>query len=204
MHRSDIMSEKKIDSRIRRTKKLLREGLTQLMKEKSVNKISVRELTDLVEINRGTFYLHYKDIFDLLEQIEDELCEEFQQMLDKITLRSLNDSLSLFLSICLFLENNKDLCNGLLSENGDISFLEKLKSIISEKCFRDFPKKYFDNIKPVDSPYISAYLESGTLGIIRHWLGDSSPMRKTPEDVAYLLQSLFANGLSSITAPSRK
>ena len=70
------MNEKKMDSRVRRTKKLLREGLAQLMQEKSVKKISVRELSDLVEINRGTFYLHYKDIFDLVKEIEDELFEE--------------------------------------------------------------------------------------------------------------------------------
>ena len=63
------MDNQKIDGRVRRTKKLLREGLTKLMKEKSIKKISVRELSDLVEINRGTFYLHYYDIHDVLSDI---------------------------------------------------------------------------------------------------------------------------------------
>ena len=76
------MNEKKMDSRVRRTKKLLREGLAQLMQEKSIKKISVRELSDLVEINRGTFYLHYKDIFDLVKGIEDELFEEFEEIVN--------------------------------------------------------------------------------------------------------------------------
>ena len=64
------MKDENVDSRVRRTKRLLRQGLTELLKEKSIKKITVRELSDRVDINRGTFYLHYKDIYDLVEQIE--------------------------------------------------------------------------------------------------------------------------------------
>ena len=59
-----------VDRRVRKTKKQLRQGLTQLLQTKNINEISVRELSDLVDINRGTFYLHYRDIYDLLDQIE--------------------------------------------------------------------------------------------------------------------------------------
>ena len=86
------MDNQKIDGRVRRTKKLLREGLTKLMKKKSIKKISVRELSDLVEINRGTFYLHYKDIFDLVEQIENELFEEFEGIINQYSANSQNSS----------------------------------------------------------------------------------------------------------------
>ena len=63
------MENTKIDRRVRKTKALLLKGLTQLMEEKDVNHISVRELTDLVDLNRGTFYLHYRDIFDMVNQV---------------------------------------------------------------------------------------------------------------------------------------
>ena len=68
--------EKKSDRRIRRTKALLRHGLAQLMSEKSVNEVTVKELVDLVDINRSTFYLHYTDIYNMLESVEDELFDE--------------------------------------------------------------------------------------------------------------------------------
>lgn len=51
-----VKPEKKEDRRVRRTKKLLTHGLIQLMKEKQVQDITVRELADLVDVNRGTFY----------------------------------------------------------------------------------------------------------------------------------------------------
>ena len=67
------MAPKTEDSRVRRTKRLLRQGLTELLQEKSIKKITVRELSERVDINRGTFYLHYKDIYDLVSFLEPEL-----------------------------------------------------------------------------------------------------------------------------------
>lgn len=57
-----------VDRRVRKTRKQLRECLITLLKEKKVQDITVRELTDMADLNRGTFYLHYKDVFDLLEK----------------------------------------------------------------------------------------------------------------------------------------
>lgn len=58
-------TEKKEDRRVRRTKKLLSQGLIELMQHKQVKDITVRELAERVDVNRGTFYLYYRDIFDL-------------------------------------------------------------------------------------------------------------------------------------------
>ena len=62
-------TEKKEDRRVRRTKKLLSQGLIELMQHKQVKDITVRELAERVDVNRGTFYLYYRDIFDLLERL---------------------------------------------------------------------------------------------------------------------------------------
>ena len=67
---------KKEDRRVRRTKKLLTKALTELLQTKQINEITVKELTDLADMNRGTFYLYYKDIFDMLEKIEEELFQK--------------------------------------------------------------------------------------------------------------------------------
>lgn len=76
-----VKPEKKEDRRVRRTKKLLTHGLIQLMKEKQVQDITVRELADLVDVNRGTFYLYYRDIFDMLDSIEQELFNQVNQLI---------------------------------------------------------------------------------------------------------------------------
>ena len=53
---------------VRNTKRKLNQSLIQLMGEKQITQISVKELTELADVNRGTFYFHYTDIYDMLRQ----------------------------------------------------------------------------------------------------------------------------------------
>ena len=70
------------DRRVRKTKALLRESLQRLLLEKPLREITVKELTEAADVNRGTFYSHYRDIYDLRDQIEEELFQEFVSMMD--------------------------------------------------------------------------------------------------------------------------
>ena len=75
------MKEEILDRRVRKTRRQLKECLTRLLKEKKIQDITVRELAEMADINRGTFYLHYKDVFDLMDQIKNELVEEVESVL---------------------------------------------------------------------------------------------------------------------------
>lgn len=72
-HQEDKMDRRKI-----RTKKLIRQALLELTMEKGLNKISVMDLAERAEINRGTFYLHYRDVADLVDQLKQEIFEGIQ------------------------------------------------------------------------------------------------------------------------------
>ena len=61
------------DRRVRKTKKQLRSALTSLLLEKDISRVTVRDVADLADVNRGTFYAHYSDVYDLLHQLEDDL-----------------------------------------------------------------------------------------------------------------------------------
>lgn len=69
------------DRRVNRTKKLLRESLFSLLQKKSINEITITELTEVADINRATFYFYYTDIFDMLDQIQNEAYEMFEEVL---------------------------------------------------------------------------------------------------------------------------
>lgn len=51
------------------TKKAIAASLKKLLAEKTLDKISVTDITDDCEVNRQTFYYHFKDIYDLIEWI---------------------------------------------------------------------------------------------------------------------------------------
>lgn len=70
------MENIKEDRRIRRTKKLLKQALAQLMDEKDFKDITVKDITERADLNRGTFYLHYTDTYAILRSISLLLTDE--------------------------------------------------------------------------------------------------------------------------------
>ncbi|MCT4607512.1 MAG: TetR/AcrR family transcriptional regulator [Marinisporobacter sp.] len=72
------------DKRTTRTKELIRDSFLYLLSKKDVSKIKVTEIVDLAGIGRGTFYLHFLDVYDLYEQIESELYEDLAVFIDEV------------------------------------------------------------------------------------------------------------------------
>lgn len=64
-----------MDLRVKKTKNAIINAFLQLRAKKPLERITVKELSDLAEINKATFYLHYKDIYDLSETLENELLD---------------------------------------------------------------------------------------------------------------------------------
>lgn len=65
-----------MDLRVKRTLISIKEAFYSLRKRKSVEKITVKELSEAAMINKATFYLHYKDIFDLSEKLQESFVDE--------------------------------------------------------------------------------------------------------------------------------
>ena len=122
---------KKEDRRVRRTKKLLTQALTELMQQKQVKEITVTELTDLADMNRGTFYLYYKDIFDMLEHIEDSMFQALNEILERHKKENVVQKTEPILRDILgFIEENQDMVRVLLSPHGDMNFLHRKVSAV--------------------------------------------------------------------------
>ena len=69
---------RKTDARIRYTQSVLKQVLLSFLKEKPINRITVKEVCERAGLNRATFYAHYSDCFALLESIEEDLLEAFR------------------------------------------------------------------------------------------------------------------------------
>ena len=170
MMKSPAATEKKEDRRVRRTKKLLTQALTQLLQEKQINEITVKELTDLADMNRGTFYLYYKDMFDMLEKIEDGMFEA----LDAIISLHEHDDVSqqtkpILLDLFDFIEENQEMCRVLLSPHGDMNFLHRLNEVVREKCLKAWPEIRKEKGE-ADFDYHYSFVVFGCAGIIRAWV----------------------------------
>lgn len=176
------MSDRKQDRRINRTKKLLLDALTSIMDKKRLKDISIRELCDYADISRGTFYLHYTDINNMVEKIENELLEGLKESLEKNIHKCIElcDVHHILLDIYQYLEHNSIIFEKLFGANGDVTLLNKVKDIVREKCFDSSMQEIDDDSTPI-LYYLNSFIVSGTMGIITDWL--SGGMKETPEDI---------------------
>ena len=71
------------DRRVRKTRKAIYDVFCELTKEKKLNEITIKELCALADINKSTFYLHYRDIYDLANSIQTTLVEDVCAIIDE-------------------------------------------------------------------------------------------------------------------------
>ncbi|MBT2738259.1 TetR/AcrR family transcriptional regulator [Bacillus sp. ISL-7] len=197
------MSEKSTDRRIVRTKRLIRDALTELMEEKGFEGITVRDLTKKADINRGTFYLHYRDKYDLLEQSEAQILNEIEKMTQEINpndflnFNSENDPFPFIINLFEFFHENSSFMKVILGPKGDASFQGKLRDIIKKTFFQHIMSKIKREEMLVPVEYLFSYVSSAHLGVIQHWLENG--MEKSPREMAMILSRITLLGPRHVT-----
>ena len=170
----------KENQRIRMSKHMLKDSLISLLHEKSIHKISVREICDDAQVNRTTFYKYYGSQYDLLEGIESEFLLNIDRYLGQSSDETDLDRLKKVLTYAL---NNLDLCRLLFTNNVDPEFPGRLISLprIPEMLSQFLADGYDgDELK-----YISGFIVHGGYSMIKQWINKEKP--EPPEMIASLL-----------------
>lgn len=157
----------KNNQRTRLSKILLKNALMDLLSEKgSVTKISVRELCERANLNRSTFYAHYSEPKELLEEVEAELLDATREHLQKIGAENDIGAHRYLLSFLIYIKENDKPFRTLLIDAGDPEFRSKFmqQSIIQfvENLNISFPKD--------QEQYIYSYILNGSTGVIIQWM----------------------------------
>jgi AcrR family transcriptional regulator len=186
------------DRRSLRTRRMLREAFAQLTAERGLDGFSIGELTERADINRGTFYAHYRDMADLLRFFEDEIIADLQSLKPRIQAVTLKELLAFDrkglppqVTVELFdlLREHGHLLRVLLSPSGDASFQARLRDRICTDLVRSvLPRKYTKTPRPLTEYYI-AYYASAMLGLIQRWLERDMP--EDSEEMARILLSVM-------------
>lgn len=195
------MTEAKEDRRIRRTKKLLKQGLAEMMNEKDFKDITVKDITEKADLNRGTFYLHYSDTYDLLRKVEDEILQDFQDMIDKYAqnIDIENPTLLPVLSpIAGYVIENIDICKSLFNNRASSDFTEKFQQLISRNG-ASFINKQYPGASIENYEYFFSFITCGTVGIIKKWF-ESTPMKPKDEIVVMTAKIIRAAANSILKA----
>lgn len=172
------MKEEKVDRRIIRTKSIMREALMDLMDEIPFGEITAKDITDRAELNRATFYLHYNNVFELLDELENEVAVVFSQMLEQIEIKQGKEwEYPVVGQICRFIVENQRLCRCLLLNPRSDRFGRKLTEIMKRKGMQVKAEMGLE-VDPIKEKYIHQFIACGAMGMVKQWLLEEMPMTK--------------------------
>ena len=191
------------DERVIKTKKLIKTALSELIQEKGFDHVSITDLTQRANINRGTFYLHYQDKYDLLEKFENEVLDDINTNAENF-IKSIKDidflgedfsnEIKPFINkVFTYIKENYIIMKVILGPKSDMRFQNKIKKALNILLTEKGWDNYFDSQNTfVSKNYFISYLVSAHIGVIRQWI--DSGMNESAENMAEMISKMFFLG----------
>jgi len=175
------------NQRVRLSKQLLKQSLIDLLSEKSIHKLSVREICENAQVNRSTFYKYYGSQYDLFHDMEEEILAHVNDYLQNEPSAMAGD-LSQITKLVAFIGENAPLCRIIINHNIDPKFPEALVDLPS---LRQWINSHFRlEYSKTEMEYVYGLVVNGGFFIIRMWLNKENP--EPPDVIAEILCSTIA------------
>jgi len=181
------------------TKANLRAAFWSLYTQKPIEKISIKEITDTAGYNRGTFYLYYKDVYDIFSQIQEEILQTIQKVIQEGISNSDTFDLSHQMGVLMELAQiHSPYVSVLLSDRGDPKFASRLKELIWPLL-----KRYFvptEGHSQYEMELLSEFYLSGVLAALTKWLSD--PQVTIDQFITFMMPVIFPASIHESSGPS--
>jgi len=183
------------------TEKKIKDVFLELYKDNPLDKISIKKLSELADINRGTFYLHYLNLDDLITSIEDEQLQAISSLNYKYHnyyfSKTTEGFSEFFIPTFKYIEKNKYIFKSLCGPNSRPRFRMEFQKLMHENMSTRFSKiksyKLSEDFIKIDS--VIEFTISGSVGLIITWL--NSDTHQSPEELARLIAFMVLNGCFS-------
>mgnify|MGYP006283903899 CR=1 FL=1 len=182
---------RRLDRRVQRTRKLLRESLMALILEEGYDPISIQDITDKANLGRATFYLHFKDKDELLLDVMDQLMADFLDQVPQVSEAQwrLEDSKAIA-KLFDFAADHYDLYRILIFGSGGITASRQLHQTVAENiktCIqKDIEDRGADPAMPPE--FIANHFAGSLLSTIYWWLDNDLPY--SVEEMAIMFQKI--------------
>ncbi|MBE1440970.1 TetR/AcrR family transcriptional regulator [Paenibacillus sp. OAS669] len=170
----------RMDPRVLRTRQLLRNALIELLQEMEIEKISVNRLSERATINRVTFYLHYRDIPDMLEKMADDMIIEITGVLQKTptSSNSSEEELPALISLLEHIAEHASFYKVVLASKRIPIFTDRLLKLLSELISAKIEEIMEGGSRSTDGIQKDIaiwYGSSALIGTIVSWLRNDMP-----------------------------
>lgn len=193
-----VLPDIKPDRRILKTKKAIYDALVRLMQKKSLNSITVTELSELADINRKTFYKYYSTVNDVLDEVIGELVNSLNDLINEMSKDYNILSPRTLFALLNTIMSDSDIMRGLFeSDNGNLLF-NKLQKTLQQTIVNELnANKIKTNVSPSQYQFIASYVSGGMVSAYYEWI--TSPKKTPLDEMTQTLTALIISGVRSLT-----
>jgi len=202
-HSSNTLT--RLDRRVNRTRRQLREALTALILEKGYDDLTIEEITERADLGRTTFYLHYGGKEELLLECigttAQELYDQVNPLISTSMPRTPQMGLTAVSQVFRHAAQNS-LLYRIIFKGGAASKVENLiQEFLSEAARPYFEQAYqSDHPSPIPIDVVAHYFSAALLGFLTWWLEADMPY--SPDEAASYFTSMFFAGASHLRSDS--
>lgn len=189
------MEQKKVDRRIAKTKKAIYRAFAELLSEKNINDITIKDIADKADINRKTFYNYYNGIYDLTGEIENSIIDSFEQVLRNTNINELlHNPYSMFEALTRIINSNLDFYQHLISIESNSNLVSKLFKSLKTRAKEVISQYTFLDDATLD--IVLDFVVSGMFTVFQHWFNSSR--EHSIDDLAKIVATLSFNGINGL------
>jgi AcrR family transcriptional regulator len=178
------------DRRFIKTERAIRSAFIDLVAKKGFDELSVKDIVDAADIGRGTFYLHYKDKYALLETFEIQIGNDLREIIrgEVFPLTEGRTLTKTVVALFTYFEENIQIMRALFGENGSCSFQSRLKDRLWHDVFAEkLVTVALQDSFSVPLEYLLAYINASHFNVFLTWIQKEEPERESPEEIAAII-----------------
>lgn len=176
------------DRRVRKTQTALKDALIKLLDKKDLHQITLKELTEFADINRSTFYAHYQGIYELYEQLEEDVIKELNSV---VKIDTSHNYKGRYEALVDYVYRNARLSKVLLGENSGNKFIDLICSLLEENYLNIWKYEENKSSASVEMQLVTKYHIHGCVSVIVHWVRSDFSCAKN--NIIDILNAIDAN-----------
>ena len=192
-------TERKTDRRVLKTKKAIRNAFAELLSEKDINAITIKDISDVADINRKTFYNYYKGVYQIIDEIEDEIVGLFEAALKDIDLKKcIQNPYIIFERLTAIINSDMDFYGHLLKTTANANLISKISALLKAELKKNFSSQIEMENRKLD--IIADFVICGMIAVYQSWF--NSDRSQSIEEVSQTVSTLSVLGIAGVVGES--
>ncbi|MPM13354.1 hypothetical protein SDC9_59711 [bioreactor metagenome] len=190
-----MSNTEKTDLRVIKTKKAIRDAFAELLSEKDIHKITIKDIADTAMINRKTFYNYYAGVYAVVDEIENEIIMAFNEALRDVDFKLLlREPYEIFKKLTSIINSDFNFYSHLMKMDNNMSLISKIILALEFNVKKSISEQISINKSTLD--LVFDYAVAGMITVYQKWFNSSRT--QSIEEISKSLSIIIFSGVNGL------